>query len=122
MDEIPILNQKDFEMAQYITHILFTQPYVIFSWGYNSPVVVNNGMYFKVNGFKHQGYIEIKYIERYDLFDLKFFNFRNRITHSVSMVYVDQLISIIDDYVERVDNYEQAVKDEYNKLCPITDN
>ena len=40
------------EMAGYIISILRTQLMVVWSWGFNSPIAIENGVRFKVQGFR----------------------------------------------------------------------
>ena len=40
------------EMAMYIMRILKSQLMKMWSWGFNSPTALDNGLQFKVNGFK----------------------------------------------------------------------
>ena len=63
------------EMANYIFQILRSQPLIIWSWGFNSPEAVLNGLRFNVSGFKFSGIVEILYNDGSDLFDIYFFEF-----------------------------------------------
>lgn len=60
------------EMAQYIMSILKTKLMVVWSWGFNSPMVIPNGLRFKVQGFKFCGVVEVVYNEGRDLFEVSF--------------------------------------------------
>ena len=105
------------EMAKYIMTILKTQLMVMFSWGFNSPVAIQNGLRFKVQGFKFRGIVEVVYNEGRDLFDVRFLK-ANKVVNTIEGVYFDMLVDTIDDYVERVPDYEQRVAAEYSiKVC-----
>lgn len=99
------------EMANYISQILRMQPLIICSWGFNSPVALKNGLRFKVSGFKFSGTVEILYNEGSDLFDIYFKNEQK--VDVVNGCYIDILVDVIDDKVEKVDNYKERVKKEY---------
>ena len=43
---------------------------VMWSWGFNSPKAIANGLSFKVQGFKFKGTVEVVYNEGTDLFDI----------------------------------------------------
>ena len=101
------------EMAQYIISIFKTNMPVIFSWGFNDPFALENGLRFNVNGFKHKGKVEVLYDEGKDLFIVKILTFEDEIIETITRVYFDQLIEIIDNHVELVENYDEAVRDEY---------
>jgi len=104
------LLQEDLEMGKYIYSILKSQPTILMSWGFNSPVVIKQGLRFKVNGFKHNGYIEVRYNEGLDLFDIFLINDDNTLKDSLVGIYFDELIDTID----RVDNYTERVNQQYN--------
>ena len=101
------------EMAKYIMSILKTQLMVMFSWGFNSPVAIQNGLRFKVQGFKFRGIVEVVYNEGSDLFDLSFIK-RNKVVKSIEGVFFDSLVEVIDDYVEKTTDYEKRVAAEYS--------
>ena len=101
------------EMAKYIMSILRTQLMVVWSWGFNSPMAVNNGLSFKVQGFKFRGFVEVVYNEGSDLFDVSFCK-AGRVVKSVDGVYFDDLVSVIDNFVEKTAGYEEKVKAEYS--------
>lgn len=108
------LTQDDLEMGKYIYSILKSQPTILMSWGFHYPVGIRLGLRFKVNGFKHKGYVEVKYNEGADLFDIYLINDDNTLKDLKEGVYFDELVDTIDEYVERVDNYTERVNQEYN--------
>jgi hypothetical protein len=103
------------EMANYILSILKTSISIVFSWGFNNPVALDNGLRFSVNGFKHKGNVAVKYNEGLDLFDVEILTFQNEVIETIEGMYFDQLVEVIDNRVELVENYELAVKEEYSK-------
>ena len=105
------------EMAKYIMTILKTQLMVVWSWGFHQPVAIENGLQFKVQGFKFRGIVEVVYNEGSDLFDLSFVK-RNKVVKSIDGVFFDSLVEVIDDFVEKTADYEQRVAVEYSiKVC-----
>lgn len=100
-------------MANYIMQILRTQPTIVMSWGFNSPVAINNGLRFKVQGYLHKGWVEVIYNEGLDLFEVRTINRNGSIKKQVEEVYFDCLVDIIDGMVERCDNYSEKVKETY---------
>lgn len=103
-------------MAEYILSILRTQLMVVFSWGFHRPTALpdDGGLAFKVNGFKHKGWVLVKYDEGKDLFDVELRDKSLNIVRSIEDVYFDQLIAVIDNAVEHTENYEEQVKGLYN--------
>ena len=102
-------------MAKYIMTILKTQIVVVWSWGFHKPMALENGLRFKVQGFKFKGTVEVVYNEGRDLFDLSFIK-RNKVVKSIDGVFFDSLVEVIDDYVEKTNDYEQRVKEQYS-IC-----
>lgn len=99
-------------MAEYIISILKTHLMVMFSWGFNRPQALHNdkGLRFHVNGFKYKGIVEVVYNEGSDLFDVTIGKM------CIEGVYLDQLVEVIDNAVERTDNYNEIVKQTYNLI------
>ena len=103
------------EMAKYIMSILKTQLMVMFSWGFHQPVAIENGLQFKVQGFKFRGIVEVVYNEGRDLFDVRFLK-ANKVVNTIEGVFFDMLVDTIDDFVEKTADYEQRVAAEYS-IC-----
>ena len=97
-------------MAEYIMQILRSQLMVVFSWGFNNPTAITNGLRFWVQGFKYKGSVEIVYNEGKDLFEVTLTNTKE----TVKDVYLDCLVNVIDGLVERCDKYKERVTQEYN--------
>lgn len=103
-------------MANYILSILRTNLGIVWSWGFHQPISIPDGLKFKVQGFKHSGWVVIKYNEGTDLFDVKLNNPSGGVVQQIEGIYLDELIDTIDFYVERVDDYDNRVKIEYSLL------
>ena len=102
------------EMAKYIMQILRTQPMIVFSWGFHTPVAINNGLKFKVQGYLHKGWVEVIYNEGRDLFEVRTINRNGTIKKQIEDVYFDSLVNVIDGMVERSENYKEKVKETYS--------
>lgn len=70
------------EMAKYIMTILKTQLMIVFSWGFHQPVAIENGLQFKVQGYKFRGVVSIVYNEGRDLFDVRFIK-ANKVVNTI---------------------------------------
>ena len=103
------------EMAKYIMSILKTQLMVVWSWGFHNPVALpnNEGLRFMVTGFRFKGIVEVVYDEGWDLFNVRFIK-GGKVIDTVEEVYLDSLVSVIDDYVERVPDYDKKVQEFLN--------
>ena len=110
------LRQEDIDMSGYLLSILKCRKIYLMSWGFESPVVITLGLRFKVNGFKHKGYVEVKYNEGADLFDIYLIGNENQVKETLEGIYFDELVDTIDEHVEQVDNYDERVNQEYNIL------
>jgi hypothetical protein len=107
--------EKDKEMAEYIYSILLSDKTIIWSWGFRTPTIVENGLKFRVSGFLFKGWVQIVYNQGADLFDIKLITVNGAEKKSLESIYFDELVRVIDDNVERVENYDEAVKKKYLK-------
>jgi len=104
------------EMAKYILSILKSQLMVMWSWGFNSPIALSNGLKFKVQGFIHKGWIVVKYNNGTDLFDISLLTSKMETKKEITGIYFDMLVEVIDMEVEKVKDYENKVKQKYSLL------
>ena len=86
---------------------------VMFSWGFHQPVAIENGLQFKVQGFKFRGVVQVVYNEGRDLFDVRFIK-SGKVVNTIEGVFFDMLVDTIDDYVEKTSDYEKRVAAEYS--------
>lgn len=102
-------------MAKYILRILRSQLMVMFSWGFNHPVALpnNEGVRFNVQGYKFKGVVEVVYDEGWDLFIVRFIK-DGKVIDTIEEVYLDSLVQVIDDYVEKTPDYAQRVRAQYS--------
>ena len=102
------------EMAQYIYSILKSQINIMWSWGFNNPRSLpnNEGIIFKVQGFKHKGYVAVVYNAGKDLFDVILYNCQMVIKEKTEGIFFDELVEVIDNLVEKTTDYENRVKQE----------
>ena len=101
------------EIAKYIMSILKTQLMIVWSWGFHQPVAIENGLRFRVQGFKFCGVVEVVYNEGRDLFDVRFLK-ANKVVNTIEGLFFDMLVDTIDDYVERVPDYDKKVQEFLN--------
>jgi hypothetical protein len=104
------------EMAEYIYSVLLMQPTILMSWGFQSPTIINHGLSFYVNGFKHKGRVSIRYNQGQDLFDIFLLDDNEIILDTINMVYFDQLVEVIDEKIEKTDDYIDRINNEFFKL------
>ena len=106
------------EMAEYIYSILKSQRTIMWSWGFNTPAALadNKGLAFKVNGFIHKGWVKVIYIEGADLFTIILINRKRNVVREIEGVYFDQLVEVIDNAVEKTNDYEEQIKNEYQTI------
>lgn len=101
------------ETAKYIMSILKTQLMVVWSWGFHNPVAIENGLRFRVSGFKFKGVVEVVYDEGTDLFNVSFIK-RSKEVEVVNGVFFDMLVEVIDNKVEKTADYKERVREEYS--------
>ena len=85
----------------------------MWSWGFHCPIAVDNGLRFKVQGFKFKGTVEVKYNEAADLFDVSYIK-SGKVVKTMEGIFFDELVATIDEYVEKTSDYENKVKETYS--------
>lgn len=90
------------EMCKYILNILRSQPIVVFSWGFHNAQALPNGLRFAVNGYLHQGLVDVVYNDGADLFVVSTLDGNGTIKQQVEDVYLDCLVNVIDSMVETI--------------------
>ena len=111
-------------LARYIWTILTSQPIILMSWGIDPKTVkaIELGLEFHVQGFKHRGLVRVTLNEGLDLFEVSLIDENDKIVNTIESVFCDNLVAVIDDAVEKTDNYEKSICEEYgiiteNELC-----
>ena len=112
------------EIANYIFSIFRTNPFVVMSWGINpaSITIVEVGVKFHVQGFIHTGFVQVVLNEGEDLFEVTLISEDGETLKTIEHIFVDNLICVIDDAVEKCENYQERISQEYgiiteNELC-----
>ena len=92
-------------MAEYILSILRSQLMIVFSWGANSFIGLENGLKFKVQGFKHNGWVKVLYNEATDLFDIEFIDFNDKTVKKTNGVFFDELLGVGSDIAGKLPGF-----------------
>jgi hypothetical protein len=72
----------------------------VWSWGANAWTAIENGLQFKVQGFKFKGTVKIT-LHPSDYYIIEFIKSHSaEPIHKVDMCYFDEMNNIIDNYVE----------------------
>ena len=106
------------ETAEYILELLMYNPLIVYSWGFSSPVAVDNGLQFRVRGFKHCGLVEVSFDAHAEQFQILLFSNEGAVSEVKNGVTMSGLVEAIDEMVEKVPDYEQRVRQTYG-LCSI---
>ena len=106
----------DLKQAVYIWSILKTQPIIVMSWGVDMNTIkpVKGGLEFHVQGFIHTGMVRIILDKRKYLFEVHLIPDSEGERKIIEDVYFDMLVSVIDENVEKTDDYEKRISDTYN--------
>ncbi len=102
------------ELAKYILTILRTELMVVFSWGFHSATAIENGLAFRVQGYKHTGRVEVIYDAGWDLFIVRTINRDGTIKEEQDGIYADGLVATIDALVEKTDDYKERIRRDYS--------
>lgn len=108
-------NDHNLELAKYIWSVLRMQIAIFMSWGVNpeSMKVIEGGLEFHCQGFKHTGTVRIILDEGADLFEIHLIPDSEGEEKIIEDVYVDMLVSAIDENVEKTEDYEERICREY---------
>ena len=111
-------------LARYIWTILTSQPIILMSWGVDLKTVktIELGLEFHVQGFKHTGLVRVTLNEGLDLFEVSLIDENDKIVNTIESVFCDNIVAVIDDAVEKCENYQERISQEYqliteNELC-----
>ena len=109
------IEQHDIEIGKYILSILSKRLDIVSSWGLDPESLkpIKYGIEFHVQGFKHTGMVQVTLNEGEDLFEVCLISESGETKETHESIFLDNLISVIDDAVENVENYEKRVYDEY---------
>jgi len=105
----------NYKIADDIFKILKTNPPVMWSWGIDpdSIEVIDLGVQFHVQGFKHKGMVQVTLNEGEDLFKVSLINENHKIVKTIKSIFLDNLISVIDNAVEKCEDYNKRICQEY---------
>lgn len=105
----------DLKLARYIWSILKTQPIIVMSWGVDMDTIkpVKGGLEFHVQGFKHTGMVQVILDEGKDLFEVHLIPDSEGEEKIIEDGYLDMLVSVTDRNVEKTDDYEKKIFEEY---------
>ena len=121
-----MIDNEDYNLrlARYIWAILTSQPIILMSWGIDFKTVkaIELGLEFHVQGFKHRGLVKVTLNEGLDLFEVSLIDENDKIVNTIESVFCDNLVAVIDDAVEKCENYQERISQEYqlitkNELC-----
>ena len=114
-----IIDEHDVEIARYILDILSSKPNVFMSWGVDPETMrpCKCGMQFHVQGFKHTGLVRITLNEGADLFEVTLLSDSGEAVKTMDSVFLDTLISTVDEAVEKTDDYDKTLCDTHPFLA-----
>ena len=117
------IEQHDIEVGQYILAILKSQVGIVASWGFDPKTLkpIKAGIEFHVQGFKHTGLVHVTLNEGEDYFEVSLISDYGEMVKKIESVFLGDLISVVDDNVEKVEDYEKRVSQEYPNLADPDD-
>lgn len=108
-------NDYNLELAKYIWSVLRMQIAIFSSWGVNpeSMKVIEGGLEFHCQGFKHTGKVQIVLDEGKDLFEVHLISENGEKIKTIEDVFLDNLVSVIDENIEKTEDYKERICREY---------
>ena len=109
-------NDYNLELAKYIWSILKTQITIFMSWGVEpkSMKVIEKGLEFHCQGFKHTGKVQIVLDEGKDLFEVHLISENGEKVKTIEDVFLDKLISVVDENIEKTEDYKKRISETYH--------
>ena len=102
--KIEPLLKREFNVRETL-QVLTRNKSIYWSWGAHKMTnIENKGLMFKVNGHHHKGYVLIT-LHWMDTYDVHLVTTHRNIVKSFEMVYFDMLVEIIDNNIERIEEY-----------------
>ena len=115
-----MIDNEDYNLrlAKYIWTILTSQPIILMSWGIDPKTVktIELGLEFHVQGFKHTGLVRVTLNEGLDLFEVSLIDDNGTTVDTIQSVFCDNLVAVIDDAVEKCENYQERISQEYQLI------
>ena len=115
-----MIDNEDYNLrlARYIWAILTSYPIILMSWGVDPKTVkaIELGLEFHVQGFKHRGLVRVTLNEGLDLFEVSLIDENDKIVNTIESVFCDNLVAVIDDAVEKCENYQERISQEYQLI------
>lgn len=113
--EIDYYAKQLFDTCSYLFKVHYRA--ILTSWAFDNLKYIYKSdtdyyVSFKVNGFKHQGDVQVHYNIGADLFKIKLLK-GDIVMEEVDEVYVDQLIDTLDNLIEVTSDYEERIRNEY---------
>jgi len=103
-------------MGVYIFRIFAANAKVACSWGIDKISAYKDRLEFTVDGFLFKGKVCVEYDAGWDTFTVKLFNNDGSVKEEIEMVYIDNLVRVIDEKVEKCDNYKEKVIESLKNL------
>ena len=103
------------KLALYILSIFSAQPMVVLSWGVCKfgAIKGDRGIIFHVQGYKFNGWVKVVYEKGDDFFKVIFLSNENKTVEEKKGIHLDELVNTIDEYVEKTDDYDERIKEQY---------
>ena len=110
-----VIDEHDVEIGQYILTIFKSKLEIVASWGLDPETLrpIKYGIQFHVQGFKHTGMVQVTLNEGEDLFEVCLISESGEVVERHESIFLDNLVSVIDNAVEKTEDYEKRISEEY---------
>lgn len=119
------IRNKTAEIAKYILDIILINPVTPMSWGLKDPIPCYSeslsmpGLQIHVQGFKYTGNVQILLNQGSDTFEVRLTDNSGDILSTTKDVYLSDLVSVIDNLVEKTEDYENRISQAYGSIVVI---
>jgi len=77
----------------------------VMSWGANTWVGGDNFLMFKVQAYRHTGWVKIE-LNGSDLYDITLLDERKKVVKTFNNIYFDEMTDVIDKEIEYIPEYK----------------
>ena len=120
MDEY--LSQMRGHIAACILATLTQKPEIIMSWGFENPRPIlegEPGIQFHTCGYKHTGFVTVRYHRETETYSVELVKEDGTIVSTTENIKLAELTETIDNLVERTEDYEKRISDDYPNLTEL---
>lgn len=116
------LSQMRGHIAACLLATLQQSPEIIMSWGFENPRPIlegESGIQFHTCGYKHTGFVAVRYHRETETYSIELVKEDGTPVSTTENIKLAELTETIDNLVERTEDYEKRISDDYPILAEL---